>query len=74
MLCTGAEDDCELLKQAKELLFATYDKLREGKIMKKVDRVQHAHGAGQYGKAWMVINEVTGRKKSKERSSCWCMT
>jgi len=63
---TGAEEDYEQMKQTKDLLFSTYDKLREREIMDKVDQVQHAHGAGQYGEAWKVINEVTGRKKSKE--------
>jgi hypothetical protein len=63
---TGSEEDSELLKQTKELLFATYDRLREDEIKEKVGRIQHAHGVGQYGEAWRVINEVTGRKKSKE--------
>ena len=34
--------------------------------MEKVDRIQSVHGAGQYGEAWRVINEVTGRRTSKE--------
>ena len=63
---TGSEDDNESMKQAKKFLFVSYDRLREEEIMEKVDQVQHAHGAGRYGEAWKVINEVTGRKKAKE--------
>ena len=63
---TSSEKESELLREAKELLFATYDRLMEQEVMEKVDRVQHAYGSGQYGEAWNVINEVTGRKKTAE--------
>ena len=34
--------------------------------MERVQRVQAAHGERQYGEAWKVINEMTGRKRTKE--------
>ena len=48
------------------MLYETYNGLKEKDLMEKVDRIQSVHGAGQYGEAWRVINEVTGRKTSKE--------
>ena len=34
--------------------------------MERVRRVQAAQGERQYGEAWRVINEMTGRKRTKE--------
>ena len=55
------------LNEAKQLLFNTYDTIKGEELMEKVQRVQAAQGEQQYGEAWRVINEMTGRKKTKER-------
>ena len=62
----SSEENRTQLKEAKEFLFRTYDRLNEEKTMEMVDRIQAAQGDGRYGEAWKVVNEMTGRKKSKE--------
>ena len=54
------------LKEAKQLLFSTYDTIKGEELMESVRRVQAAQGEKQYGEAWRVINEMTGRKRAKE--------
>ena len=54
------------LNEAKQLLFSTYDKIKGEELMERVQRVQAAHGERQYEEAWKVINEMTGRKRTKE--------
>lgn len=56
----------EALNATKQLLFNTYDRLKGEELMEKVRRVEIAHGEQQYGESWRVINEMSGRKRSKE--------
>ncbi|KAJ8351146.1 hypothetical protein SKAU_G00226220 [Synaphobranchus kaupii] len=62
----GTTENREALKEAKQLLFNTYDKIREEELMEKVHRVEAARGEQQYGEAWRGINEMSGRKRAKE--------
>ena len=55
-----------ILNEAKQHLFSIYDKIKGEELMERVRRVQSAHGERQYGEAWRVINEMTGRKRTKE--------
>ncbi|KAJ8355187.1 hypothetical protein AAFF_G00088010, partial [Aldrovandia affinis] len=56
-----------ILNEAKQLLFSTYDdRIKGEELMERVQRVQAAQGERQYGEAWRVINEMTGRKRTKE--------
>ncbi|KAF3837945.1 hypothetical protein F7725_009713 [Dissostichus mawsoni] len=55
-----------VLNEAKQFLFSTYDTIKGEELMESVRRVQAAQGERQYGKAWRVINEMTGRKRTKE--------
>ncbi|KAJ8406462.1 hypothetical protein AAFF_G00300360 [Aldrovandia affinis] len=55
-----------ILNEAKQLLFSTYDKIKGEELMERVQRVQAVQGERQYGEAWRVINEMTGRKRTKE--------
>ncbi|KAJ8384046.1 hypothetical protein AAFF_G00211780 [Aldrovandia affinis] len=55
-----------ILNEVKQLLFSTYDKIKGEELMERVQRVQAAQGERQYGEAWRVINEMTGRKRTKE--------
>lgn len=54
------------LNEAKQFLFRTYDTIKGEELMERVRRVQAAQGEQQYGEAWRVINEMTGRKRTKE--------
>ncbi|XP_049332441.1 uncharacterized protein LOC125800254 [Astyanax mexicanus] len=54
------------LNEAKQFLFRTYDTIRGEELMERVRRVQEAQGCQQYGEAWRVINEMTGRKRTKK--------
>ena len=54
------------MNKAKQLLFNTYDRIKGEELMERVQRVEAAHGEQQYGEAWRVINEMSGRKRSKE--------
>ncbi|XP_010774508.1 high affinity nerve growth factor receptor-like [Notothenia coriiceps] len=48
------------------LLNLAYDTIKGEELMESVRIVQAAQGERQYGEAWRVINEMTGRKRSKE--------
>ena len=63
---TSSEVNRELLKEAREQLYSIYDRLKEENAIEMVDRIQAAHGDSRYGEAWKVVNELTGRKKTKE--------
>ena len=68
-LSFGQEPTAErrgILNEAKQHLFIIYDNIKEEELMERVRRVQSAHGERQYGEAWRVINEMTGRKRTKE--------
>ena len=54
------------LNEAKQCLFSTYDAIKGEELMEKVQRVKAAQGDQKYGEAWRVINEMTGRKRTKE--------
>jgi hypothetical protein len=54
------------MREAKQLLFSTYDNIKGEELMERVQRVQVAQGKKLYGEAWRVINEMTGRKRTKE--------
>jgi hypothetical protein len=54
------------LKEAKTLLYNTYDQLKEQEIKEKIHRVENLPDDSRYGEAWVVINEITGRKKTIE--------
>ena len=56
----------EVLNEAKQHLFSTYDKIMGEELTEKVRRVEVAQGEQRYGEAWRVINEMSGRKRSKE--------
>ena len=55
---------------AKQLLYSTYDSIKEEEIMENVRRVEAAHGAHQYRESWKVINEISERKKTKVTGTC----
>ena len=56
----------EVLNEAKQYLYSTYDRLKGEELREKVQRVEAAHGDMQYAESWKVINEMSGRKRSKE--------
>ena len=64
--CEGTTENREMLNEAKQLLFNTYDKIKGEELMEKVRKVETAQGEQRYGEAWRVINEMSGRKRAKE--------
>ena len=54
------------MKIAREEMKDTYKRINEGRVADLAKRVENEYGGRRYGAAWKVINEITGRKKSKE--------
>lgn len=53
-------------KLALDELYRTYDQVREQELEEHSRSIETAFGAQQYGEAWRVVNEMTGRKRAKE--------
>jgi len=62
---TGSEEDRELLKEAKEMLFNAYNKIKD-EIKGKMDKIQNLHSEGQYVETWNIVNELYGKIKAKK--------
>jgi hypothetical protein len=54
------------MKEVKELLYNTYDKLKVEKAIEMCNRIQATHVDCRYSEVWKVVNEMTGGKKAKE--------
>ena len=54
------------MKIAREEMKDTYKRINEERVADLAKRVENEYGGRRYGAAWKVINEITGRKKSKE--------
>ena len=64
---SDSTDDNRLAwKQAIDDLYAAYNQIEEQDLEKQIRNIESAHGAQQYGEAWKAVNQVTGRKKTKE--------
>ena len=63
---SGADDDRVAWKLAIDFLYQVYNEVEEKELEKKIRTIESTHGAQKYGEAWKVVNEVTGRKKTKE--------
>ena len=64
---SDSTDDNRLAwKQAIDDLYAAYNQIEEQVLEKQIRDIESAHGAQQYGEAWKAVNQVTGRKKTKE--------
>ena len=60
------------MNEAKQRLFNTYDKIKGEELMEKVRRVEAAQGEQRSGESWRVINEMSGRKRSKDGQAAGC--
>jgi uncharacterized Ntn-hydrolase superfamily protein len=60
------EDSKDTWKQALRNMYSTYERTKEQELEKHIDSIEKSHGEQQYGEAWRVVNEITGRKRSKE--------
>ena len=47
-------------------LYAAYRNVQEKELEEHIRSIAQSHGDQQYGEAWGVLNDITGRKKSKE--------
>ena len=61
-----SEGNHEAWKQALSNLYVVYDQIKEQDIDSHIKNIEATHGAQQYGEAWRTVNEITGRKQSKE--------
>ncbi len=59
------EQHKESLKLAKAQLFDVYERLREEELALRIEEVEIAREGKQYSEAWIIVNEVSGRKRSK---------
>lgn len=66
------EENREVLNEAKQLLFNTYDRIKGEELMEKVRKVEAVHGERQYKESWRVINEMSGRKRPREGQLAGC--
>ena len=53
-------------KQALSNLYVVYDQVKEQEIETHIRNIEATHGAQQYGEAWRTVNQITGRKQTKE--------
>ena len=61
-----SHDNEDSVKIAKEEIKSTYKRLREDEVNALARKIEVECGGKRYGAAWKVINEITGRKRSKE--------
>ena len=47
-------------------MYQIYDQVKEQDLEEHTRTIEEAFGAHQYGEAWRVVNEISGRKKAKE--------
>ena len=59
-------ENLEELNKAKQNHYNAYDEIREQELTEMTQRIEQTHRDSKYREAWSVINEMTGRKKSKE--------
>ncbi|KAJ8384466.1 hypothetical protein AAFF_G00204870 [Aldrovandia affinis] len=64
----GTAESQEELNGAKQQLFSTYDRIKGEELMEKVKKVETVHGERRYKESWKVINEMSGRKRSRRDS------
>ena len=62
----STEDNKEAWKLALRNLYKAYDNIKEKDLEQHIIDIEKSHGEQQYGEAWRVVNQITGRKKSKE--------
>ena len=62
----STEDNKEAWKLALRNLYKAYDNIKEKDLEQHTIDIEKSHGEQQYGEAWRVVNQITGRKKSKE--------
>ncbi|KAJ8401509.1 hypothetical protein AAFF_G00384280 [Aldrovandia affinis] len=68
----GTAESQEELNGAKQQLFSTYDRIKGEELMEKVKKVETVHGERRYKESWKVINEMSGRKRSREGQLAGC--
>jgi len=47
-------------------LYEVYQELGNEQLREKIQKLEELHGVQKYGEAWRVLNEMTGRKRTKE--------
>lgn len=60
------DENPDQLREAMEMLYSTYDRLKAQDIREKMGHIQNGQGPGKYKETRKVSNEITGKKKAKE--------
>jgi methionyl-tRNA formyltransferase len=47
-------------------LYQVYKEVDKEELVRQVQNIETAHGGQRYGKIWKAVNEITGRKSSKD--------
>ena len=61
-----SDDNRNAWKQALKNLYSVYDQVKEQELEECINKIEATHGEQQYGEAWKTVNDITGRKRSKE--------
>ena len=62
----SSADNREAWRRALDQLYAVYDQVKEQELEEQTRNIEEAFGAQQYGEAWRVVNQISGRKRAKE--------
>ena len=62
----SSDDNRVAWRRALDELYAVYDQAKEQELEEQTRNIEAALGAHQYGEAWRVVNEISGRKRAKE--------
>ncbi len=52
-------------EQAKKELEETYNIIAEEDLRYKISRIEESHVSSQHGKAWKLVNDISGRRTSQ---------
>ncbi|CAJ1087270.1 Craniofacial development protein 2 [Xyrichtys novacula] len=62
----STDDNRAAWRRALIELYTVYDQVKEQELEEQTRTIEEAFGAQQYGEAWKVVNEISGRKRAKE--------
>ena len=62
----SSDDNRAAWRRALDELYSVYDQVKEQELEEQTRTIEASFGAQQYGEAWRVVNEVSGRKRAKE--------
>ena len=64
---SNTSESHDMLNQAKTKLHNEYELIEKEKLEMDLNDIENANILSQHGKCWKLINNITGRKKSRKR-------